>query len=92
MISAYVKITPRSVTLTSETASKVYDGTPLTKPEVTVGGKGFVEGEATAKAIGSVTNVSESPVPNTIEIEKKEAYKDSNYQIEMSEGELSITR
>ena len=44
-------ISPRPVTLTSETASKVYDGTPLTKPEVTVGGEGFVEGEATAKAI-----------------------------------------
>ena len=38
-----------------------------------------------------MTYVSESPVTNTIEIEKTEAYKDSNYQIEMSEGELSIT-
>ena len=84
-------ISPRPVTLTSETGSKVYDGTPLTKPEVTIGKEGFVEGEATAKATGSVTYVSESPVTNTIEIEKTEAYKDSNYQIEMSEGELSIT-
>ena len=90
-VNGTLAITPRAVKLSSETASKVYDGTPLTKPEVTVGGKGFVEGEATAKATGSVTNVSESPVPNTIEIEKTEAYKDSNYQIEMSEGELSIT-
>ena len=84
-------ISPRPVTLTSETASKIYDGTPLTRPEVTVGGDGFVKGEATAKATGSVTNVSESPVTNTIEIEKKEAYKDSNYQIKKNEGELSIT-
>ena len=90
-VNGTLAITPRAVKLSSETASKVYDGTPLTKPEVTVGKEGFVEGEATAKATGSVTNVSESPVPNTIEIEKKEAYKDSNYQIEMSEGELSIT-
>ncbi|MFQ9174419.1 InlB B-repeat-containing protein, partial [Blautia massiliensis (ex Durand et al. 2017)] len=84
-------ISPRPVTLTSETASKIYDGTPLTRPEVTVGGDGFVKGEATAKATGSVTNVSESPVTNTIEIEKTEAYKDSNYQIKKNEGELSIT-
>ena len=60
-------INKRSVTLTSETASKVYDGTPLTKPEVTVGGDGLVEGEVTdIKATGSVTNVSEGEVPNTI--------------------------
>ena len=90
-VDGTLAITPRPVTLSSETASKVYDGTPLTRPEVTVGGKGFVEGEATAKATGSVTNVSESPVTNTIEIEKAEAYKDSNYQIKKSEGELSIT-
>ncbi|RGX96045.1 hypothetical protein DXA57_17015, partial [Blautia sp. OF03-15BH] len=90
-VNGTLAITPRPVTLSSETASKVYDGTPLTRPEVTVGGKGFVEGEATAKATGSVTNVSESPVTNTIKIEKAKAYKDSNYQIEMSEGELSIT-
>ena len=91
VISAYVKITPRPVTLTSASASKVYDGTALTSPNVTVGGDGFVKGEATAKATGSVTNVSESPVANTIEIEKTEAYKDSNYQIKTNEGKLSIT-
>ena len=84
-------ISPRPVTLTSASGSKVYDGTPLTKPEVTVGGDGFVDGEATAKATGSVTNVSDSPAINSIEIEKTEAYKDSNYQIKKNEGELSIT-
>ena len=90
-VNGTLEITPRPVTLTSETGSKVYDGTPLTKPEVTVGGEGFVEGEATAKAIGSVTYVSESPVTNTIKIEKTEAYKDSNYQIKKNEGKLTIT-
>ncbi len=38
-----------------------------------------------------MTNVSESPAINSIEIEKTEAYKDSNYQIKKNEGELSIT-
>ena len=90
-VNGTLAITPRQVTLTSASDSKAYDGTPLTRPEVTITGDGFVKGEATAKAIGSVTYVSESPVTNTIEIEKTEAYKDSNYQIEMSEGELSIT-
>ena len=85
-------ITKRSVTLTSETASKVYDGTPLTKPEVTVGGDGFVEGEVTdIKATGSVTNVSEGEVTNTITFTKGEKFKDSNYAITKTEGTLEIT-
>ena len=59
-------ITPRQVNLTSESASKPYDGTPLTRPSVT-GGDGFVAGEVTdIRATGSVTNVSEGEVTNTI--------------------------
>ncbi|MEE0079772.1 MAG: InlB B-repeat-containing protein, partial [Holdemanella sp.] len=52
------KINPRKVTLKSTTASKPYDGTALTKPDVTVSGDGFVEGEVSdIKATGSVTTV-----------------------------------
>ena len=43
--SATVTITPRPVSLTSKSDAKVYDGTPLTAHEVTVGGDGFVDGE-----------------------------------------------
>ncbi len=39
------KITKRSVTLTSATVSKVYDGSALTNTSITVSGDGFVEGE-----------------------------------------------
>ena len=60
-------INKRNVVLTSETASKTYDGTALTKPIVKVTGDGFVAGEVTdIKATGSVTNVSEGEVTNTI--------------------------
>ena len=87
----YVKINPRSVTLTSETASKEYDGTPLTKPDVTIGGDGFVAGEVTdIKATGSVTNVSEGEVTNTITYTEGEKFKADNYTIEKNEGKLSI--
>ena len=76
----------------SETASKPYDGTPLTKPDVTVSGDGFVEGEVSdIKATGSVTNVEESPVTNTITFTKGKDYKDGNYKIDKKEGTLSIT-
>lgn len=87
-----LKVTPRTVTLTSETASKPYDGTALTKPEVTVTGDGFVDGEVTdIKATGSVTNVSEGEVTNKITFVHGDAFNADNYNIETSEGKLSIT-
>ena len=86
------KINPRKVTLKSETASKPYDGTALTKPAVKVSGDGFVEGEVSdIKATGSVTTVSEGKVTNTITFTKKTNYKDGNYTIDKDEGKLSIT-
>ena len=87
-----LKVTPRPVTLTSETASKPYDGTALTKPEVTVTGDGFVPGEVTdIKATGSVTNVSDSPVTNTIVYTTTDKFVEGNYDITKDEGKLSIT-
>ena len=85
-------INPRAVTLTSEKASKPYDGTPLTRPDVKVEGN-FVDGEVTkVEATGSVTYVSEGEVTNTIVITKGENFKESNYSITMNEGKLSITK
>lgn len=85
-------ITKRTVTLKSETASKTYDGTPLTRPAVTIGGDGFVDGEVTdIKATGSVTNVSEGEVTNKITFVHGDAFNADNYNIETSEGKLSIT-
>ena len=88
----YVKITPRPVTLTSETAGKTYDGTALEKPVVTVGGDGFVEGQVKEiKATGSVTNAGS--VANTITFTPdKETFKESNYAITKNEGTLTIAK
>ena len=85
-------ITPRAVTLTSETAGKTYDGTALEKPVVTVGGDGFVEGQVTEiKATGSVTNAGS--VANTITFTpNKETFKDGNYAITKTEGTLTIAK
>ena len=85
-------ISPREVTLTSETASKPYDGDPLTKPDVTVTGDGFVKGEVSdIKAEGTVTHVSHGKVTNTITYTKGANFKESNYTITKNEGELWIT-
>ena len=84
-------INKRKVTLTSETASKKYDGEALTKPDVTVTGDGFVAGEVSdIKATGSVTNVSQGKVTNTITFKPEANFKAGNYTIAKNEGVLSI--
>ncbi len=85
-------ITPAQVTLTSETASKDYDGTPLTKPKVTVGGAGATvfQSEVTdIKANGSVTDPGPA-VDNTITYTPDANFKETNYNISKTEGKLSI--
>ena len=84
-------INPRTVTLTSESATKEYDGSPLTRPNVTVSGDGFVEGEVSGiKATGSITYYGE--VDNDIKYTKEAGYKDSNYIVTPEIGKLGITR
>ena len=86
-------ITKRNVKLTSETAEKPYDGTPLTRPTVKVEGDGFVEGEVdkeSIKATGTITNVG-GPVDNLITFTTLENFKDGNYTIEQVVGNLTIT-
>lgn len=85
-------ITPRTVNLTSETAEKVYDGQPLTRPDVAITGDGFVAGEVSAiRATGTVTNVSDGEQPNTIVYTTSAGFKPGNYSIEKGEGTLKIT-
>ena len=84
-------ISKREVTLTSQTDSKPYDGTALTKPEVTIIG-GFVKDEVTeVQATGSVKNVSEGEVTNTITYKTSDKFNANNYSIIKNEGKLSIT-
>ena len=60
-----LSITPRSVTMTSATDSKEYDGSALTNDEVKETGDGFIEGEgATYDVTGSQTEVGESGKPD----------------------------
>ena len=89
---ATVTINKRSVLLTSASASKIYDGTPLIRPDVTIGGDGFVNGEVSdVKAIGSALNVSDKDVRNEITFTQKTGYKAENYDIKYEPGILRIT-
>lgn len=86
------KITQRSVILTSANDSKPYDGTALTRPNVNVGGDGFVDGEVVnVRATGSVTTVAEGEVTNAIAYDEGANFKAGNYNITKNEGKLSIT-
>ena len=85
-------ITPAQVTLTSESASKDYDGIALTKPKVTVSGAGATvfQSEVTdIKANGSVTDPGPA-VDNTITYTPDANFKETNYNISKTEGKLSI--
>ena len=92
-VDGKLTILPRTVTLTSETASKEYDGAPLTRPDVSVTGDGFVSGEVTGiTATGSVTYVSDGTVENTITYTTGAAFREANYEITKLPGKLSITQ
>ena len=84
------KITKRSVTLTSATVSKVYDGSALTNTDIAVSGDGFVEGEgASYEVTGSQTVVGNSA--NSFEYKLNEKTLASNYDITKVVGTLTIT-
>ena len=84
------KITKRSVTLTSATVSKVYDGSALTNTSIAVSGDGFVEGEgASYEVTGSQTVVGNSA--NSFEYKLNENTLASNYNITKVVGTLTIT-
>ena len=84
------QITKRNVTLTSATASKVYDKTPLTNSNITIGCDGFAKLEgASYNVTGSQTNVGDSN--NEFTYKLNDDTKASNYNIEVKFGKLYIT-
>ncbi len=85
-----LKVTQRSVTLTSATAQKPYDGTPLTDSAITVGGDGFVQGEGAAYTVtGAQTAKGSSSNAFTYALHSNTLAND--YNIATSEGTLTVT-
>ena len=85
-----LSITKRAVTMTSKSATKAYDGTALTKHEVTETGDGFVKGEgATYSYTGSQTLVGTSD--NTFTYTLNEGTNADNYTIKPVYGKLKVT-
>jgi uncharacterized repeat protein (TIGR02543 family) len=92
--SEQIVINKRVVALTTEDASKMYDGTALTNPAWdynSTGNDGFVAGQgfATATANGTITNVGTAD--NTFAYTLTPATSASNYTINVTEGKLTVT-
>ena len=94
--SQQLSVTKRAVSLKSESASKVFDGTALTRPEVAgwkqLGDEGFVDGQVSdVRATGSATHVSDGKVANAIAYTEGEGFNADNYASSKDEGALSVT-
>lgn len=85
-----LKIKKRNVILTSKSAEKPYDGTPLTNHDVDIMGDDFVDGEGVIITYtGTQTVVGESD--NTFDYAWKEGTLESNYTIAPKYGKLEVT-
>ena len=94
--SQQLSVTKRAVNLKSDSASKVFDGTALTRPEVEgwkqLGDEGFVDGQVSdVRATGSAAHVSDGKVANAIAYVENEGFDAGNYVISKDEGVLSVT-
>ena len=88
---ATVTIAPRPVTLTSRSDMKVYDGTPLTAHEVTIGCDGFADGEGASYAFSgsqTVVGISENAFTYTFNANTAAG----NYEIATASGTLTVTK
>ena len=85
------QVLKRAITLTSGGASKVYDGSPLVNPNVTVSGDGFIGIEgATFDVSGSQTVAGTSK--NTFTYTLKADTLAGDYDITKVEGDLTVTK
>ena len=89
-VNGLLKILPREITFTSASASKPYDGSPLTAEEVEVGGAGFAPGEGADWAFtGSRTLVGTAE--NSFTYSLQSGTKESNYDVTVVFGSLNVT-
>ena len=83
-------ITPRELTLTSGSAEKVYDGTPLVSGDVAVTGDGWAAGEgASFDVTGTQTDAGSSDNAFTYALD--EGTQAGNYAITQHLGTLEVT-
>ncbi|MFI3307938.1 MAG: hypothetical protein R3Y21_05155, partial [Mycoplasmatota bacterium] len=87
-------ITSRKVTVTTDSAEKVYDATPLTKDTYTITSSNFVlDHKLELNIIGTITNVGtvSNITDNTYEVLSGSTNVTSNYEVTVLLGTLTIT-
>ena len=90
IVNGTLVISPRTLTITSGSDSKEYDGTPLTSSEIKVSGDGFVDDEGASYTFtGSQTNNGSSK--NIFDYELNANTKAKNYEITKEYGDLTVT-
>ena len=90
LVPGKLEIAKRSVTLTSASESRVYNGEALTNNGITVGGDGFVAGEGAAYNVtGTITDAGK--VANSFTYERNSNTNFDNYTITKKEGTLEVT-
>ncbi|WP_026522000.1 hypothetical protein [Butyrivibrio sp. VCB2001] len=95
-VVAQLHVVKRNVVLSSGSASKVYDGTALTKDGVSVSGDGWANGNirgqegATYNVTGSQTEVGSSGNPFTYTLKSENTFAE-NYNITTNFGTLTVT-
>ena len=86
-VDGVLTVNPKAVTVTTGSASKIYDGTALTNTEATI--DGLVGGESvTLTAVGTITEIGTTQNNYTIIWDNA---KESNYTITENLGMLSVT-
>ena len=86
-VDGVLTVDPKAVTVTTGSASKIYDGTALTNTEATI--DGLVGGESvTLTAVGTITEIGTTQNNYTIIWDNA---KESNYTITENLGMLSVT-
>ena len=84
-----LEVTQREVTITSNSDSKTYDGTPLTNSHYKITKGSFVKGEnVTIQTTGSITDVGKTD--NTIEVTYGDNCNANNYKVTLKLGTLEV--
>ena len=102
-----IRVNPRSITVTSASATKQYDGTPLTANSFVIGGDGMAEGESLVVLFGDgqteigkkendfqilgVTETSNLKAASQLEAEDVSRPELDNYDITTVFGTLTVT-
>ncbi|WP_026498498.1 hypothetical protein [Butyrivibrio sp. WCD2001] len=88
-VIGHLYILPREVELVSPSAEKLYDGTPLTATDITVGADGFATGDS-AEYTDFASQTEVGSTPNTFNYKLVNVVQPLDYSIKQVTGTLTV--